>query len=122
MKIGAQRAQRTLFAQPNIDLIVCDLAYHVIGLNTQCLWVTYIPIPGLHIEKKSCVKWIVFYCQKVFVIEKNSFCIDLLVITFGTSSDFFDFFCPLQFCTNVVRNRNAARIKKTNLILAICKL
>ena len=25
-----------------------DLAYHVIGLNTQCLWVTPTPIPGLH--------------------------------------------------------------------------
>ena len=31
-----------------IDLVVHDLEYHVIGLKTQCLWVTYIPIPGLH--------------------------------------------------------------------------
>ena len=30
------------------DLVVRDLEYYVIGLKTQCLWVTYIPIPGLH--------------------------------------------------------------------------
>ena len=33
-------------------MVVRDLAYHVIGLKTQCLWVTYIPIPGLHWPKK----------------------------------------------------------------------
>ena len=29
-------------------MVARDLAYHVIGLNTQCLWVTPTPIPGLH--------------------------------------------------------------------------
>ena len=29
-------------------MVVRDTAFHVIGLKTQCLWVTYIPIPGLH--------------------------------------------------------------------------
>ena len=29
-------------------MVVCDLEYHVIGLKTQCLWVTYIPILGFH--------------------------------------------------------------------------
>ena len=33
--------------RPGIDLVVRDLEYHVIGLKTQCLWVTYIPIPCL---------------------------------------------------------------------------
>ena len=32
------------------DLVARDLAYHVIGLNTQCLWVTPNPIPGLHLK------------------------------------------------------------------------
>ena len=31
-----------------IDLVVLDYAYHVIDLKTQCLWVTSVPIPGLH--------------------------------------------------------------------------
>ena len=29
-------------------MVARDLAYQVIGLNTQCLWVTPTPIPGLH--------------------------------------------------------------------------
>ena len=33
---------------PGIDLVVHDLAYHVIGLKTQCLWFKCIPIPCLH--------------------------------------------------------------------------
>ena len=34
--------------RPGIDLVGRDLEYHMIGLKTQCLWVTDIPIPGLH--------------------------------------------------------------------------
>ena len=34
-----------------IDFVVRDLEYHVIGLKTQCLWVIYIPIPGLHTNR-----------------------------------------------------------------------
>ena len=34
--------------RPGIELVVRDLAYHVIGLKTQCLWVTLTAIPGLH--------------------------------------------------------------------------
>ena len=34
-----------------VGLVARDLAYHVISLNTQCLWVTPTPIPGLHRKK-----------------------------------------------------------------------
>ena len=36
-----------------IDLVVLDLAYYVIGLKTQCLWVTSTPIPSLHCQAMS---------------------------------------------------------------------
>ena len=32
-------------------MVVHDLAYHVIGLKTQCLWVTLTAIPSLHAIK-----------------------------------------------------------------------
>ena len=34
--------------RPGIDLVVRDLACHVISLNAGCLWVTVRAIPGLH--------------------------------------------------------------------------
>ena len=34
--------------RPGIDLVVRDLACHVISLNAGCLWVTPSAIPGLH--------------------------------------------------------------------------
>ena len=34
--------------RPGITEVVCESAYHVIGLKTCIRWVTLIPIPGLH--------------------------------------------------------------------------
>ena len=34
--------------ETGIELVVRDLAYHVIGLKTYSLWVTLTAIPGLH--------------------------------------------------------------------------
>ena len=48
-------------------MVARDLAYHVIGLNTQCLWVTPTPIPGLHCKALNQRK------NRLF-LEKNRRC------------------------------------------------
>ena len=47
---------------------VLYLAYHVIGLKTQCLWVTFTPIPGLHTFLKISIDIHTFFLgmQKVY--------------------------------------------------------
>ena len=45
-------SKRTLLQRPGIDLVVRDLACHVISLNAGCLWVTPITVTDL---ANSCV-------------------------------------------------------------------
>ena len=47
-KIGILYMQWSSEWRPGIDLVVRDLACHVISLNAGCLWVTPSAIPGLH--------------------------------------------------------------------------
>ena len=43
-------------------MVVRDIAYHVIGLKTQCLWFTSTSIPGIHKKQIFISKFI--YSEK----------------------------------------------------------
>ena len=46
--LGSKKSQYCVIQRQGIELVVLDLACHVIGLNAGCLWVTSSAIPGLH--------------------------------------------------------------------------
>ena len=50
-------------------MLVRDLANHVIGLKTQCLWVTLTPIPGLHWSSGSISDQIFFFKPFFFLLD-----------------------------------------------------
>ena len=51
--------------ETGVDLVVRDLACHVISLNSGCLWVTPSAIPGLH-------SYLYLYSFVVFLLRQRT--------------------------------------------------
>ena len=61
--LGSKKSQYCVIQRQGIDLVVLDLACHVIGLNAGCLWVTPSAIPALH-KCRFCTSKMIEICLR----------------------------------------------------------